>query len=74
MPTLKSKAGNLLSRPLGLFGGAVDLGESAETGLKRELYEELTIEISNADYFTEFTFDFSFRGLGQVLRRYYHVQ
>lgn len=58
----------------GLFGGAVDSGESAEAGLERELQEELSIEISNADYFTEFTFDFSFQGRGRVWRRYYLVR
>ena len=57
----------------GLFGGAVDSGESAEAGLKRELQEELSLEIDSAEYFTEFTFDFSFRGLGHVWRRYYLV-
>ena len=58
----------------GLFGGAVDSGESAEVGLKREVQEELALEIDTAEYFTEFTFDFSFRGLGQVWRRYFLVQ
>jgi len=58
----------------GLFGGAVDSGESAEAGLKRELNEELALAIGNAEYFTEFTFDFSFRGLGRVWRRYYLVR
>lgn len=57
----------------GLFGGAVEPEESAEAGLKRELQEELAITIRNAEYFTEFTFDFSFRGLGHVWRRYYLV-
>jgi len=57
----------------GLFGGAVDSGECAEDGLKRELLEELALEIDNAEYFTEFTFDFSFRGLGRIWRRYYLV-
>lgn len=57
----------------GLFGGAVDSGESAEAGLKRELQEELALAIDRAEYFTEFTFDFSFRGLGHVWRRYYLV-
>lgn len=57
----------------GLFGGAVVSGESAEVGLKREVQEELALEIDSAEYFTEFTFDFSFRGLGQIWRRYYLV-
>lgn len=57
----------------GLFGGAVEPGESAEAGLKREVQEELALEIDSAEYFTEFTFDFSFRGLGHVWRRYYLV-
>ena len=57
----------------GLFGGAVESGESPEAGLKRELQEELALEIRTAEYFTEFTFDFSFRGLGHVWRRYYLV-
>ena len=57
----------------GLFGGAIDPGESPEEGLKRELKEELALDINYAEYFTEFTFDFSFRGLGQVWRRYYLV-
>ena len=58
----------------GLFGGAVDSGESAESGLKRELQEELALFAKYVDYFTEFTFDFSFRGLGRVWRRYYVVR
>jgi len=58
----------------GLFGGAVDSGESAEAGLKRELREELALAIDSPEYFTEFTFDFSFRGLGHVWRRYYLVR
>src|SRR5688500_7694038 len=44
----------------GVFGGAVEEGEDPEAGLKREIREELSIEIDSAEYFTEFTFDFSF--------------
>ena len=58
----------------GLFGGEVEADENAEEGLKRELREELALEIDTAEYFTEFTFDFSFRALGQVWRRYYLVR
>ena len=57
----------------GLFGGAVEPDESPDEGLKRELKEELALEINSVEYFTEFTFDFSFRGLGQVWRRFYLV-
>lgn len=57
----------------GLFGGAVNPGESPEAGLKRELREELALEVESAEYFTEFTFDFSFSGKGHVWRRYYLV-
>ena len=57
----------------GLFGGAVDPGESSEAGLKRELHEELALTFDTVKYFTEFTFDFSFRRLGRVWRRYYEV-
>ncbi len=57
----------------GLFGGAVDEGEDADTALVRELREELNAEFSDLSYFTEFNFDFSFRGLGRVWRRYYTV-
>lgn len=57
----------------GLFGGAVESGEDPVAGLRRELMEELSLTIAEPSYFTEFTFDFSFRGLGQVLRRYYTV-
>jgi len=57
----------------GLFGGGVEPDESPEAGLKRELQEELALHIDQPEYFTEFTFDFNFRGLGQVWRRYYIV-
>jgi 8-oxo-dGTP pyrophosphatase MutT (NUDIX family) len=68
-----NKSGIFYPDHWGLFGGAVDHGESPEAGLKRELQEELSLEIDKAQYFTEFTFDFSFRGLGHVWRRYYVV-
>jgi 8-oxo-dGTP pyrophosphatase MutT (NUDIX family) len=57
----------------GVFGGAVDAGEAANDALFRELEEELGFRFTEAQYFTEFTFDFSFRGQGHVFRRYYAV-
>jgi 8-oxo-dGTP pyrophosphatase MutT (NUDIX family) len=57
----------------GLFGGAVDLGESPERTLRRELQEELSLTIRSMRYFTEFTFDFEFSGLGRFTRCFFEV-
>ena len=57
----------------GLFGGAIDPGESPEASLERELKEELGIVVGHGTYFTEFQFDFSFCGLGNFKRRFYEV-
>jgi 8-oxo-dGTP pyrophosphatase MutT (NUDIX family) len=58
----------------GLFGGAVDPGESPEGTLRRELEEELGLQLQQMRYFTEFVFDFSFGGLGRFARKFYEVQ
>jgi 8-oxo-dGTP pyrophosphatase MutT (NUDIX family) len=58
----------------GLFGGAVDPGEMVDAALSRELREELGIEVLQAQYFTEFSFDFGFCGHGRVRRRYYKIE
>jgi 8-oxo-dGTP pyrophosphatase MutT (NUDIX family) len=57
----------------GLFGGALDAGEDFDTALLLELKVELGHDIGGGRYFTEFTFDFSFRGMGKMVRRYFEV-
>jgi 8-oxo-dGTP pyrophosphatase MutT (NUDIX family) len=68
------RAGIFYPRHWGLFGGAVEAGENPEEGLKRELREELALDASAPEFFTEFTFDFRFRGLEKLWRRFYVVR
>ncbi len=58
-----------------LFGGATDAGETDEQGLRRELMEEISIDIpeSNYRYFTRFDFDFSFCGRGKIRRIFFEI-
>jgi 8-oxo-dGTP pyrophosphatase MutT (NUDIX family) len=56
----------------GLFDGVLDAGEDFETAL-RELKEEVAHYISDLSYLTGFTFDFSFCGMGKLVRRYFEV-
>ncbi len=67
------KAGIFYPGHWGLFGGAVDEGETPEDALTRELTEELQLTIDSTRYFTEFTFDFGFAGHRRVYRRYFEV-
>jgi 8-oxo-dGTP pyrophosphatase MutT (NUDIX family) len=58
----------------GCFGGAIDPGEDAAAALRRELREELELEMGAASRFTQFEFDFSSLALGKVSRAYYEVR
>ena len=60
----------------GCFGGAIDPGEDAAAALRRELREELELELEMgaASRFTQFEFDFSSLALGKVSRAYYEVR
>src|SRR5262245_25765419 len=47
----------------GLFGGGVDHGEDAVAALRRELREELDLDMAEARPFVSFTFDLTPIGL-----------
>jgi 8-oxo-dGTP pyrophosphatase MutT (NUDIX family) len=57
----------------GCFGGAVDQGEGPFEALRRELREELELEISSARVVSRLDFDFEPVGLGKAYRIYYLV-
>lgn len=57
----------------GLFGGALDAGETPEQALRRELAEELRLEFETAEYFTAVNYDFRFCGKGLVKREYFVI-
>lgn len=66
-------AGIIYPNHWGLFGGGMDPGEEPIEALRRELFEELKLTLSEADYFTSVDYDFEFCGKGRTQRRYYVV-
>jgi len=57
----------------GLFGGAIDAGEDEIAALRRELREELELELETAKLFVRFDFDLTPMGLSRYSRAYYEV-
>jgi 8-oxo-dGTP pyrophosphatase MutT (NUDIX family) len=55
----------------GVFGGAMDPGETTSQGLRRELREELSLPDIAFKPFTSIAIDFSYCGLGNVVRHYF---
>lgn len=58
----------------GLFGGAIEEGETPVEALKREVNEELAFEIKTQRYFTKVVFDFDFAGIGALDRLFFEVE
>jgi 8-oxo-dGTP pyrophosphatase MutT (NUDIX family) len=57
----------------GLFGGGVDAGEDELAALRRELREELELEVTEARLFATIDYDLQSIGLDCYFRRYYEV-
>lgn len=57
----------------GFFGGSVDPNESEIKALRRELREELELEMVEARLFAGFDFDLTPLGLRRYFRNYYEV-
>ena len=57
----------------GLFGGAIEPGETAEDALIREVHEELAFDVREMRYFTKVVFDFEFAGIGMLDRFFFEV-
>ena len=57
----------------GLFSGAVDAGEDDIAALRRELREELELDLQTAELFVRFDFDLTPMGLARYFRAYYEV-
>lgn len=60
----------------GCFGGAIDVGETPEEALARELTEETALDASALPvrYFSRFDFDLSFAGCGRIFRSFFEVR
>jgi len=58
----------------GLFGGAMEHGETPVVTLRRELKEELLLTVDEILYFTEFVFDFGCNGFSRCIRQFFEVR
>src|SRR5437764_10520129 len=58
----------------GLFGGAIDPGETPLEALQRELEEELELQVTTPEFFARIDFDLGGIGMPRYHRSYYLVQ
>jgi 8-oxo-dGTP pyrophosphatase MutT (NUDIX family) len=58
----------------GLFGGAIDPGEAPDAALRRELREELMLDVAEMTHFGEINFDVASVGRGSISRVYFEVR
>ena len=58
----------------GCFGGSLDAGEEPLPALRRELREELELEVADARVVSRMDFDFGPLGLGKAFRIYFLVE
>jgi 8-oxo-dGTP pyrophosphatase MutT (NUDIX family) len=57
----------------GLFGGAIEPGETPEAVRRRELAEEIGVVPARLAYFTRFDFDMGFAGGGRCPRHFFEA-
>src|SRR5260370_3089863 len=50
----------------GLFGGAIDSGETPEAAIRRELREELMLDVANMTHFGAISFNVASVGRGDI--------
>jgi 8-oxo-dGTP pyrophosphatase MutT (NUDIX family) len=67
------KAGIWFPGSWGLFGGAIEVGETPGQALQRELAEEIGFVPHEISYFTQIAWDFARWGLGIKLRYTFEV-
>jgi 8-oxo-dGTP pyrophosphatase MutT (NUDIX family) len=58
----------------GMFGGGLDPGEDEFAALRRELREEIDLDLQEASLFVRFNYDLTSIKLGCYIRAYYEVQ
>ena len=69
-----NKEGIFFPGHLGLFGGGVDVGERPVDALRRELKEELGLEVAETRLLTRFEFDLAPMGINRIFRDFFEVR